>query len=136
VLAILLQAGLMFAVVMLSQAGTTVAAAYDYMVAMAVLTNTIPYVLMFIAYLRCTRLAPVAGAWTPPGGARTSAVLAVVGMISSIIAIGCTLAPNSGDPHPLAGLLKIVIATTVILVVGAVFYWLAVARRRAAAVAT
>src|SRR4051812_16559228 len=50
VAAILLQAALMLMFVGLSQAGTSVAAAYDFLVAMGVLTNTIPYVLMFVAY--------------------------------------------------------------------------------------
>ena len=37
--------------VILSQAGEGAAAAYDFLVAMSVLTATIPYVLVFAAYL-------------------------------------------------------------------------------------
>ena len=130
--AILLQAALMLIFVGLSQAGTSVAAAYDFLVAMGVLTNTIPYVLMFVAWFRCTKLPAVPGAWAPPGGPRTSAVLAVVGGVSSIIAIACTLAPNSGDTHPLIGLTKIVGSTAAVFIAGAAFYAVADRRRKAA----
>lgn len=132
VAAILLQAALMLIFVGLSQAGTSVAAAYDFLVAMGVLTNTIPYVLVFVAWFRCAKLPPVPGAWAPPGGARTSAVLAIVGAVSSIVAIACTLAPNSGDAHPLIGIAKIVGSTAAVFVAGAAFYAIADRRRKAA----
>ena len=131
VAAILLQAALMLIFVGLSQAGTSVAAAYDFLVAMGVLTNTIPYVLMFVAWFRCAKLPPVPDAWAPPGGARTSAVLAIVGAVSSIVAIACTLAPNSGDAHPLIGLVKIVGSAAAVFIAGAVFYAVADRRRKA-----
>jgi len=132
VAAILLQGGLMLALVVLSQAGTSVAAAYDLLVAMSILTVAIPCVFMFAVYLKCARLPSVPGAWAPPGGRRTSVGLAWLGQISTLIAIACSLAPNSGDAHPLTGLLKIVLSTLAMLVVGLAFYALAMRRRAAA----
>jgi amino acid transporter len=132
VAAILLQGGLMLALLILSQAGTSVAAAYDLLVAMSILTVAIPYVLMFAAYLKCARLPPVRGAWSPPGGRRTSVALGWLGQISTLIAIACSLAPNSGDAHPIAGLLKIVFSTLAMLIVGLALYAFAIRRRLAA----
>lgn len=129
--AILLQGGLMLVMVLISQAGTSVAGAYDFLVAMSVLTVAIPYVFMFIAYLRASRLAPIPGAWTPPGGARTSAMLAWVGLVAALIAIASTLVPSPTEAHPLAAFLKIAVAGLSMLVVGALVYRSAATRRAA-----
>lgn len=129
--AILLQAGLMLVLVVLSQAGTSVAGAYDFLVAMSVLTVTIPYVFMFAVYLKCARMAPVPGAWAPPGGMRTTIVLGWMGQTATLVAIACTMVPGSGEAHPLAAFLKIVISAAAMLGVGLVLYWLADRRRRA-----
>jgi amino acid transporter len=131
VAAILLQGGLMLVLVILSQAGTSVAGAYDLLVAMSILTVAIPYVFMFAAYLVCARMPPVSGAWAPPGGPRISRALGWIGQISTLIAIACTLAPNSGDAHPLVGLVKIILSTVAMLALGLLFYWLADRRRKA-----
>ncbi|HJW39919.1 MAG TPA: APC family permease [Rhizomicrobium sp.] len=127
--AILLQASLTLAMILLGQAGASVAAAYDFMVAMGVLTAVVPYIFMFAVYLRTSRMAPVPGAWTPPGGARTSFALGAVGLASTLIAIACTMVPNSGESHPLAAVLKIVASAAAMTAVGLLFYWLGNRRR-------
>jgi amino acid transporter len=129
--ALLLQAAMMLGMVFLSQAGSSVAGAYDFLVAMSVLGTTLPYVFMFTGYLKAVRLPPVPGAWAPPGGARTSIALAWIAQVSTVIAIACTLVPSSSDPNPMAAFLKIAIATAVMTVVGLAIYW--AARRRSAA---
>jgi glutamate:GABA antiporter len=121
--AILLQGGLTIVMVILSQAGEGAAAAYDFLIAMSVLTSTIPYVLVFAAYVSRKRWPDSADAWLPPGGARTGLVLGAVGMIASLVAIGCTLVPSGTDPHPWTSLFKIVISTVAMLVVGLFLYW-------------
>jgi amino acid transporter len=121
--AILLQGGLTIVMVVLSQAGEGAAAAYDFLIAMSVLTATIPYVLAFAAYLSRKRWPESAESWIPPGGARTGVVLGVVGMIASLVAIACTLVPSGTDAHPWASFVKIVISTGVMLMVGLFLYW-------------
>ena len=128
--AILLQATLTLLMIVLSQAGASVAAAYDFLVAMSVLTATVPYLFMFAVYLKTARQPPVAGAWTPPGGARASLALGAVGLISTVVAIACTMVPNAGEPHPLQSVLKIVFSAAAMTAVGLLLYWLA-GRRRA-----
>jgi amino acid transporter len=97
VAATLLQGGLILVMVLLSQAGEGAAAAYDFLVSMSVLTATIPYVLVFAVYLAQKLWPQVPGAWRPPGGARTSFVLGLVGMAATLTAIACTLVPNGSD---------------------------------------
>jgi amino acid transporter len=132
VYAILLQSGLTLAIVLLSQAGSSVAGAYDFLVAMGVLTITIPYVFMFIGYLKVQSDPLPEGSWIPPGGRGMRLFLGWIGLISTLIAIVCTVIPPSSEPHPLASVVKIVAAAFAMLVVGWVLYAV-VARRRAAA---
>jgi hypothetical protein len=62
---------------------------------------------------------------------RTSVLLAVVGQVSTLVAIACTLVPGADDAHPLGTFVKIVGSALVMLVSGLVLYWLGT--RRAAA---
>jgi amino acid transporter len=130
--AILLQGGLTIVMVILSQAGEGAAAAYDFLIAMSVLTSTIPYVLVFAAYLARKRWPDSAETWVPPGGARLGLVLGAVGMVSSLVAIACTLVPSGSDAHPWASFFKIVISTVVMLIVGMFLYWSGTRKRVAA----
>jgi amino acid transporter len=132
--AILLQSGLMIAIVILSQAGSSVAGAYDFLVAMGVLGATIPYLFMFWVHIKSANMPRMAGAWVPPGGRRTTFVLGWLGMVSCIVAIACSMVPSSSDPHPLAAFFKIIVAAAVMIGVGLLFYWLADRRRKAALV--
>jgi glutamate:GABA antiporter len=130
VAAIWLQAATMMALVVLSQLGSSVAGAYDFLVSMTVITATLPYLFQFAVYLKASR-APLATAeWRPPGGARTSLVLGAMGFLATLAAIVCTLVPSSNDPHPLAGFLKIALSTLAMLAAGLVLY--ALARRKSA----
>lgn len=132
VASILLQGGLTIFMVILSQAGSSAATAYDFLVSMSVLTATIPYVYVFGVYLARKRWPQPAAAWLPTGGARLGIVLGVVGMIATLTAIICSMIPNGSDGQPLLSFLKIVSATTLMLIVGLVLYWLG--NRRAAKV--
>ncbi len=130
---ILLQGGLMLVMVILGQAGASSQVAYDFLVAMSVLTNSICYVFLFAVHLKSVR-APVAGQWRPPGGLRTSLALGAAGQTATLVAIACTLIPSAGDPHPLTTFLKIAFSTLAMVVVGVVLFQMA-ARRQAAAAA-
>lgn len=134
---VLLQGGLILLMVVLSQAGEGAAAAYDFLVSMSVLGVTIPYLLVFIAYLSRRRWPQSAEAWIPPGGARMGLFLGVVGLVSTAVATACTMVPNPADAHPLTTFLKIALATVAAGVIGVVLYWLGHRRQvRAAAEAT
>jgi amino acid transporter len=130
--AILLQAALTIGVVILGQAGSSAASAYDFLVATAVLGATIPYLFMFWAHIKSASLPPVAGAWAPPGGRRTTLIAGWLGMASCTVAIACTMAPNPTDPHPLAAFIKVVVAAVAMIGVGLLIYWNAARRRKLA----
>jgi glutamate:GABA antiporter len=121
--ALLLQGGLMLAFVILGQAGEGAEGTYDFLVVMSVLTVTIPYAMLFAAHLKFARAVPVPGAWRPPGGARTSIALGAAGLVSTLVAIACTVVPSSSDPHPLATFVKIMAATGIMVAVGLALYW-------------
>ena len=122
VAAILLQGGATLAIVMLSQLNSTVASAYDILVAMSIVTVAIPYLFMFATQFVCARTAPPADGWMPWGGARVSRALALLGGLSTLIAIVCSVLPNTGDPHPLQSVLKIVLSSLGAFLVGLLFY--------------
>jgi hypothetical protein len=117
---------------LLSQAGSSVAGAYDFLVAMGVLGATIPYLFMFWVHIKSANMPRMAGAWAPPGGRRTTLILGWLGMVSCIVAILCSMVPSSSDPHPLAAFFKIVVAAMAMIGVGLLFYWLADRRRKTA----
>lgn len=122
--AIFLQGALVLFMVVLSQAGEGASAAYDFLVSMSVLTVTIPYLMVFVAYLSRSRWPQSAEAWTPPGGARVGRVLGFVGLAATAVATVCTMIPSPTDPHPLATFLKIAVSTVVAGVIGVALYWL------------
>jgi amino acid transporter len=123
--AILLQTGLTFVMILLSQAGSSVAGAYDRLVDMSVLGSTVPYLFMFWVQIKGAGLPSVPGLWTPPGGALTTRILGVVGLLSSTVAILCTLVPGADEPHPFWAVAKIVLSTLVVAAVGLGLYFLA-----------
>ena len=122
VAAILLQGGVTLAIVMLSQVNSTVASAYDILVAMSIVTVAIPYLLMFVTQFVQAKTPPPADGWKPPGGALASRALAMLGGLSTVIAIVCSVLPNSNDPHPLQSVLKIVLSSLGACIVGLLFY--------------
>ena len=131
VAAILLQAVLMLAFVLLSQAGETAAKAYEFLVQMSVLGSTVPYLFMFWVHIKTAGMAAVPGLWTPPGGKRMTRGLGWLGLVSSAVAIACTLIPNPDDPDRWTGFYKIFGGTAATLAVGLALYWLAKRKGRA-----
>ena len=130
VAAILVQTLAVFALILLGQAGATVKAAYDFLVSMSVLSYTLPFVLMFVVYLRVQALPLPAGGWTP-GGAGVARLVGVIGLVVTVSAIACTLVPSPEAANGLAAVAKLVLASAVLIASG-VLIWL-VARRNEAA---
>ncbi len=130
VAAILVQTAAVIALVALGQAGASVKAAYDFLVAMSVLSYTLPFVFLFVVYLR-VQGHPSYTAWTPPGGERTARAIGAVGLAVTLSAIACTLVPSPDAADKLAALVKLLVASGVLVGIGAAIY--AVASRRASA---
>ncbi len=121
--AILIQALLVIAVMALSAAGATLAGAYDFVVAMGVLTFVIPYLWMFAAYW----IAQGQGSarkldFVTPGGRTGARILAALGFLVALTAIIGSLVPSPEAKHPLDDFLKLAAASLVMIGIGAVIY--------------
>mgnify|MGYP000739397183 FL=1 len=117
----------------LSQAGTTVAKAYDFIVAMSVLSYTLPYLFMFVAYWKAQGLPMPDGGTGVAGGAKWGRWLAALGFLGSLSAILCSLVPTpDATPGALGGwmaTIKLAGAALVLIVSGAVLYAIAKTRK-------
>ncbi|HEV7158701.1 MAG TPA: APC family permease [Caulobacteraceae bacterium] len=120
-IAIVVQAAAVVALVVLGQAGTSVKAAYDFLVSMSVISYTLPFVFLFLSYFR-VRGAAEAGVWTAPGGDRGRRILALVGLAVTASAIACTLVPSPDATDKAWAVAKLVIASVVLIAIGALIY--------------
>jgi len=134
VVAIWLQVALVIAMLALSQAGTTVAKAYDFIVAMSVLSYTLPYLFMFVAYWKAQGLPEPEGGTGVAGGAKWGRWLAALGFLGSLSAILCSFVPTpDATPGALGGwmaTMKLAGAALVLIVLGGVLYFVARTRRK------
>ncbi len=130
VTAIWVQTVAVLILVALGQAGASVKAAYDFLVAMSVLSYTVPFVFLFLVYLRVQARPAPAGVWSMPGGRRAARLIGAVGLAVTLSAIACTLVPSPQSTHPFADLAKLILASAVLIGLGVALYW---ARRPAAA---
>jgi heme/copper-type cytochrome/quinol oxidase subunit 2 len=115
----------------LGQAGATVKGAYDFLVSMSVVSYTIPFVFLFLAYLWVKgRAAP--GVWTAPGGVSGRRLIALAGLAVTATAIACTLVPSPDATDKVGEVVKLVVSSVVLVAVGVAIYARAVWRNSAA----
>lgn len=122
VVAIWIQALLTIAVLALSALGSTVAGAYDFVVAMGVITFMIPYLWMFVAYWIVQKRNDGRLDFRTPGGKPWALFLALLGTVMVLSAIAGSLVPSPEEPHPLMAFLKLLGASGVMIAVGALIY--------------
>ncbi|MCR6659472.1 MAG: APC family permease [Asticcacaulis sp.] len=122
VIAIWIQALLTIAVLALSALGSTVAGAYDFVVAMGVITFMIPYLWMFAAYMIVQKRDATGLDFRTPGGKPWAMLLAMLGIVMVLSAIFGSLVPSPEDPHPVMAFLKLLVASAVMIAVGALIY--------------
>jgi amino acid transporter len=95
--------------VVLGQAGTDVKGAYDALVSIGVIANFIPFLFVFAASMKLVR--------TP-----LAIVFGVLGLIVTTGAILLATLPPEDSTDPVLAVLKVVGASVVLLIVGAVLY--------------
>jgi amino acid transporter len=113
-------AGMLFG--LLSQAGTSVAGAYDMLVSMSVIAYFIPYLFLFAAMIRLHGRASAPDAIRLPWGKRLAIPLACLGFFSTMAAIILAVFPAEDERHPSVALFKIVAMTCVLLLAGVAIY--------------
>ena len=127
VVAILVQTVVVAAIIVISQAGDTLRAAYDFLVAMSVLSYTLPFLFLFAVFLAVQRRQRPADAWRMPGGRTGAFAVGLVGLAATTVAVACTLVPSPDARDQLIEALKLVGASAALIGSGVLFY--AAARR-------
>ncbi len=131
VVSIAVQMIIVVIIVILSQAGDTLKGAYDFLVAMSVLSYTLPFLFLFAVFLAVQLRATHTEGWSVPGGRKVALVIGIVGMGGTVTAVACTLVPSPDAKDQVAETLKLVFASAVLISSGCIAYFLA--RRRSVA---
>ncbi len=108
--------------VVLGQAGSSVRGAYQFLIAMSIITNFLPYLFMFAALIRLQREPAEPGVVTIPGGKPVAIALAVVGMVTTTGVIVGSAMPDPDEPHKLLAVLKVVLLSVLLIAGGALLY--------------
>jgi len=116
------QAGLSTAFIILGQAGTTVAGAYEILVSMGIISYFIPYLFTFASLIAAQRQPAAPDVIRPPGGRIVAIALAVTGFTTVAIAIVLACIPSDTEPNKPLAVLKVVGSSVLLLVVGQWIY--------------
>lgn len=109
---------------LLGQAGTTVKGAYDVLVSIGIITYFIPYVFLFLAMIRLQNEPVPSGAFRVPGGKPVAITLALIGLTTTLLAIGLAMLPPPDEPNAALAFVKIIGTTVVVMLLGAwLFFW-------------
>jgi glutamate:GABA antiporter len=115
--------------IFLGQAGTSVKGAYEFLISVGVLSYFLPFLFMFGAMIRVQREPAGPEVMRVPGGKPVAILLAVFGLITTIISSVLACIPPADEPHKFLAVAKILGSTTLMVVVGAVIYRIGKSRR-------
>lgn len=126
--ALLVQAAISVVFVILGQAGTSVRGAYDVLVSMSIITNFVPFLFMFAAFIKVQSEPAGADVIVVPGGKRVAALFGALGFLTTAIAIVLACIPAEDEPNKELAVLKIVGLSAALIGIGAIVYL--IGRRR------
>jgi amino acid transporter len=121
VASLLTQAGIAAIFVLLGQGGTTVKGAYDVLVSTTVLITLIPFLFIFASAIK-VRADAGPESIRIPGGRVTITLSAIVGLITTAVAMALALIPSQDDPDKVLAVIKIVGLTLLMIVPGLLLY--------------
>lgn len=128
--ALLVQSGLVAALVLLGQAGTNTKGAYDVFLSMTLIPAFLPFLFLFAALIK-VQSDPPADIMRVPGGKWLAIPLAILGLLTTMSALALSVAaPEEEENKPLY-IAKVVGLAVVLIGVGAGIYALG-ARRKSA----
>jgi amino acid transporter len=132
VVALVTQAVCCTGFVVLGQAGSSVRGAYQFLIAMSIITNFIPYLFMFAALIRlqCEPAAP--GVVTIPGGKPVAITLAIAAMITTCAVIVGSVIPDPSEPHKVLAVVKVGLLNVLLIAGGILLYQLGKRRAKGA----
>jgi len=122
--ALLVQAAIAFVFIFLGQAGTSVRGAYDALVSMGIISYFIPFLFMFAAIVKLQREPAGPEVLRVPGGARVAKLFGVMGFLVSVAAIALACVPADDDPNKTLAVVKIVGGSAVMVIIGAIIYFM------------
>ena len=120
--AIALQIVAVVLLVLVSQAGSNLKAAYDFLVSMTVLSYVLPFVFLFAVMIAVQGRPAPEDAWTMPGGPGVARIVGLVGLAFTVSALICTLVPSPDAPNKVAAVMKMILASIVLIGTGALAY--------------
>jgi amino acid transporter len=132
VAALVTQSAIAAIFIFLGQGGSSVKGAYDVLVSSTVLITMLPFILLFASAIKLDAEPASAGAVPIPGGRRTIAVVASIGLATTITAAVLAVFPADDDPNKLLSVLK-VLGLTALLAGAGVAVYLAGRRRQLSA---
>lgn len=115
--------------IFLGQAGTSVKGAYEFLVSVGVLSYFLPFLFMFSAMIRVQGEPAGPEVMRVPGGRPIAILLAVFGLLTTIISSVLACIPPADEPHKLLAVAKIIGSSALMVGVGAVVYWIGRSRR-------
>ena len=122
--ALLVQAAIAFVFIFLGQAGTSVHGAYDALVSMGIISYFIPFLFMFAAIVKLQREPAGLEVLRVPGGAPVAKLFGVMGFLVSVAAIVLACVPADDDPNKTLAVVKIVGGSAVMVIIGAIIYFI------------
>jgi amino acid transporter len=118
------QAAVAFVFVFLGQAGTSVRGAYDALVSMSIISYFIPFLFIFAALVKLQSEPAGAEVLRVPGGPPVARAFGVVGFLVSVAAIALACVPADDDPNKTLAVVKIVGGSAVLVIIGAIIYFM------------
>jgi len=122
--ALLVQAAIAFVFIFLGQAGTSVHGAYDALVSMGIISYFIPFLFMFAAIVKLQSEPAGPEVLRVPGGAPVAKLFGVMGFLVSVAAIVLACVPADDDPNKRLAVVKIVGGSAVMVIIGAIIYFI------------
>ena len=115
--------------IFLGQAGTSVKGAYEFLVSVGVLSYFLPFLFMFSAMIIVQREPAGPEVMRVPGGKPVAILLAVLGLLTTIISSVLACIPPADEPQKLFAVAKIIGSSALMVGIGAVVYWIGRSRR-------
>jgi hypothetical protein len=90
---------------------------------MGIIANFIPFLFVFAALIKLQGEPAGPDVMRIPGGRRVVAVVAVMGLASTVAAIFLSVAPSPDETNRTLAVMKIIGLTGVLLIAGVAVYW-------------
>jgi amino acid transporter len=109
--------------IFLGQAGTSVKGAYEFLVSVGVLSYFLPFLFMFSAMIRVQAEPAGPEVIRVPGGKPTAILLAICGLLTTIISSVLACIPPADEPNKLLAVAKVILSSATMVGIGAAVYW-------------